>query len=196
MVLLFVVFGEIIPPSFDFCLETQESVSPTTLSMKSFPCLLCFGTDLVLLESRGRYESFEHVHCNHDGFPSAGPTNDCNSTYGCTGSLVRVTSMTCCGLSSNRICLRVVSVEVHHVYQHFCRHGVIQKSREAAALIEFQSSVLCNLQVEYVYCIKIWSNVNVRRAPSWSTLVETSLVSGNDLSNGCIAEKKHVCRIV
>ena len=52
-----------IPPSCDFCLETQEPFSPTTLWMRSFPGPRRLATVLVLLEFGGRYESFEHVHC-------------------------------------------------------------------------------------------------------------------------------------
>ena len=59
---------------------------------------------------------------------------------------VRVTSVTC-----------IVSVGFDHFYLCFCRHGVQQKNRKAASLIKCQSSVLCDLQVQHVNCIKSWS---------------------------------------
>ena len=37
----------------------------------------------------------------------------------------------------------------------FC--GVIQNNRKTAGLIHFQSSVLCDLQVKCIHCMKIWS---------------------------------------
>ena len=74
--------------------------------------------------------------------------------YGCTGSsvtielYVRVTSVTGAGLVSNRICLRTVSVEFHHIYQCFCRHGAVLRNPNPAHLKKCQSSVLCDLQIK------------------------------------------------
>ena len=42
-------------------------------------------------------------------------------------------------------------------HQCFWWHGVIQNNRNAAGLIIFQSSVLCDVQVKCVHCIKVWS---------------------------------------
>ena len=80
----------------------------------------------------------------------------------------------------------------HHFYLCFCRHGVKQKNRKAVGLMEFQSSVLCDLQVKFVFFIKKLVSLMLASTIS-GTLLETSFTSDNEFSNGCIAEKKHAC---
>ena len=90
-----------------------------------------------------------------NGFPRAGSTYDRigslrpDSTNGCTGSStvpkeqdVHVTSVTCGGLFSKRICLRIVSVELHASVGM-----VLQQHRKNVGIVECQSSVLCDRHV-------------------------------------------------
>ena len=71
LVLLFVVLGESLRHHLIvfFFLETQEHVSPTTLSLKSFPGSRCLATVLVLLEfssillSNLRFVSKKNILC-------------------------------------------------------------------------------------------------------------------------------------
>ena len=106
---------------------------------------------------------------------------------------VRVTSVTCGGLWSNRISVSGSFLLNFNIFCHcFCRHGVVQNNRKAARLTEFQSSVLCGLQVKKGNCTKIWSFWMLVGHHILGSLVGTSLASGNEWSNGYIAEKKHV----
>ena len=47
-------------------------------------------------------------------------------------------------------------VKFDNSYLCFWRHGVVQQSCNAARLINVQSSVLCDSQVNSAHCIKIW----------------------------------------
>ena len=101
--------------------------------------------------------------------------------------------MTCGGISSNRTFgSELYLLDFHNFSYAFCRHGVTLNNRKAAGLGGFQSPVLCELQVKHVNCIKIWS-VRMFVGTILGTPVVTSLTSGNELSNGCIDEKKYVC---
>ena len=96
LVLFFDVLWEIIPPPFDICMETQEPVSPTTASLRSLPGPLSLATVLVLVDFGGRCGRACSLS-SRNGFRRTG------STLECIGSFVRVTSVTCGGLSSKRI---------------------------------------------------------------------------------------------
>ena len=99
-----------------------------------------------------------------------------------------VTSVTSGGPLSNTICLRLNSVDFHHFHHYFCQHGVLLKNRKAIGLTASQSSVLCDLHVEYVDCTKIWSSSRHHRYACGVT----SLAPGSEISNGCIAETRLV----
>ena len=143
----------VIPPSFDFMGHSKKPVSPTTLSISLFLVLDVWGLFWFSLISEVDVRALKLPLESRNGFPRA------VSTYECTGYFVRACNF--CDLRWSLIeenfCLRIVSAEFHHFYLCFCRHGVKQNNRKAASLIEFQSSVLCDLQVKNVHCVKIWS---------------------------------------
>ena len=55
--------------------------------------------------------------------------------------------------------------EISQLYQCFWWHGGIKNNRETTSLIKCQSSVLCDLRIKCIHCIKSWSYGNVYCAP-------------------------------
>ena len=101
---------------------------------------------------------------SRNGPPYAGSTYECIGShravtiYGCTRSFVRVTSVTYEDLLSNRISVsELFRLNFRNFYHSFCRHDVKQNNRRTAGSIEFQSSKMCDLQIKYINCIKLWS---------------------------------------